>query len=70
MAEVLGLGFLVTGLIVAALVVGTAIAWRFGLHPVLGFWFIYVLTRPLGASLGDYLSQPPSQGGLGLGGRR
>jgi uncharacterized membrane-anchored protein len=67
MAEVLGLGYLVTGLIVAALVVGTAIAWRFGLHPVLGFWFIYVLTRPLGASLGDYLSQPPSQGGLGLG---
>ena len=67
MAEVLGLGYLVTGLIVAALIAGTAIAWRFGLHSVLGFWFIYVLTRPLGASLGDYLSQPPSQGGLGLG---
>jgi uncharacterized membrane-anchored protein len=67
MAEVLGLGYLVTGIIVAALVVITAIAWRIGLHPVLAFWFIYILTRPLGASIGDYLSQPSSQGGLGLG---
>ncbi|MDT7804176.1 MAG: hypothetical protein QOI78_7609 [Actinomycetota bacterium] len=67
MAEVLGLGYLVTGAIVVALVAVTAIAWRVGLHPVLAFWFIYVLTRPLGASLGDYLSQPSSQGGLGLG---
>ncbi|MEC3973877.1 COG4705 family protein [Amycolatopsis sp. H20-H5] len=67
MAEVLGLGYLVTGAIVASLIVVTAIAWRLGLHPVLAFWFIYVLTRPLGASIGDYLSQPASQGGLGLG---
>jgi uncharacterized membrane-anchored protein len=67
MAEVLGLGYLVTGLIVAAMITLTALAWRFGLHPVLSFWIIYVLTRPLGASIGDYLSQPRSQGGLGLG---
>jgi uncharacterized membrane-anchored protein len=67
MAEVLGLGYLVTGAIVVALIAVTAIAWRLGLHPVLAFWFIYVLTRPLGASLGDYLSQPSSLGGLGLG---
>lgn len=67
MAEVLGLGYLVTGAIVVGLVAVTALAWRLGLHPVLAFWFIYVLTRPLGASLGDYLSQPSSQGGLGLG---
>lgn len=67
MAEVLGLGYLVTGAIVVALVAVTALAWRFGLHPVLAFWFIYVLTRPLGASLGDYLSQPSDLGGLGLG---
>jgi uncharacterized membrane-anchored protein len=67
MAEVLGLGYLVTGTIVAALVVVMAVAWRLGLHPVLAFWFIYILTRPLGASIGDYLSQPSSQGGVGLG---
>ncbi|HEY4006439.1 MAG TPA: hypothetical protein VGM60_14810 [Pseudonocardia sp.] len=67
MAEVLGLGYLVTGIIVAVLIAMAAVAWRFGLNPVLAFWFIYILTRPLGASIGDYLSQPSSQGGLGLG---
>jgi uncharacterized membrane-anchored protein len=67
MAEVLGLGYLVTGTIVVAIVAITAAAWRFGLQPVFAFWFIYILTRPLGASIGDYLSQPSSQGGLALG---
>ncbi|WP_190814259.1 COG4705 family protein [Saccharopolyspora pogona] len=67
MAEVLGLGYLVTGIIVASLIAISAIAWRFGLNSVLAFWIIYVLTRPLGASIGDYLSQSSSQGGLGLG---
>jgi uncharacterized membrane-anchored protein len=67
MAEVLGLGYLVTGIIVASLIAITAVGWRFGLNSVLSFWVIYILTRPLGASIGDYLSQPSSQGGLGLG---
>lgn len=67
MAEVLGLGYLVTGVIVASLIAIAAVAWRLGLNPVLSFWFVYVLTRPLGASIGDYLSQPGRNGGLGLG---
>ena len=67
MAEVLGLGYVVTGVIVASLITIAAVAWRLGLNPVLSFWFVYVLTRPLGASIGDYLSQPARQGGLGLG---
>ena len=40
---------------------------RFGLNAVLAFWIAYILTRPLGASIGDYLSQPQADGGLGLG---
>ncbi len=32
-----------------------------------GFWLAYILTRPLGASIGDYLSQDIEKGGLGLG---
>ncbi len=36
-------------------------------NAVLGFWLAYILTRPLGASIGDYLSQAQSDGGLGLG---
>ena len=67
MAEKLGLGYLVTGLIVLAVIVAATIAWRLGLDAVLGFWIVYILTRPLGASLGDYLSQSQSNGGLGLG---
>ena len=67
MAESLGLGYLVTGLIVAALIAITAVGWKLGLNSVLAFWIIYILTRPLGASIGDYLSQPTTHGGLGLG---
>ena len=67
MAQVLGLGYLVSGIVVALVIAATAIGWRLGLHPVLAFWIIYVLTRPLGASIGDYLSQPAADGGLGLG---
>ncbi len=36
-------------------------------NAILAFWLAYILTRPLGASLGDYLSQPIGNGGLGLG---
>lgn len=66
-AERLGLGYLTTGLIVLGVITTAGIAWRLGLNAVLAFWIAYILTRPLGASLGDYLSQPPSAGGLGLG---
>jgi uncharacterized membrane-anchored protein len=39
----------------------------FKLNAILAFWVAYVLTRPLGASIGDYLSQSRDDGGLGLG---
>jgi hypothetical protein len=67
MAESLGLGYLVTGLIVVSVIASAMIARRFGLDAVLTFWIAYILTRPLGASLGDYLSQSRANGGLGLG---
>lgn len=41
--------------------------WKGGLNVVLAFWTAYILTRPLGASLGDLLTQAPADGGLGLG---
>ena len=49
------------------IIAASGVAWRLGLNPVLAFWIAYILTRPLGASLGDYLSQAPADGGLGLG---
>lgn len=67
MAEGLGLGYLLTGIIVAVTVALFAGAWRLGLNSVLAFWLIYIMTRPLGASLGDFLSQSQKHGGLGWG---
>ena len=67
MAEGLGLGYVTTGLIVAGVIAATAVAWRLRLNSVLAFWIIYIMTRPLGASIGDFLSQARSHGGLGLG---
>ena len=67
MAEGLGLGYLLTGVIVSVVIATFAFAWRLGLNSVLSFWLIYILTRPLGASIGDLLSQPAKYGGLGLG---
>src|SRR5262249_11546886 len=39
----------------------------FRLNAILSFWLAYILTRPLGASIGDYMSQAKADGGLGLG---
>ncbi len=50
------------GLIVAVLA-----AWRLGAGAVLSFWLAYILTRPLGANIGDYLASSRTDGGLGLG---
>jgi uncharacterized membrane-anchored protein len=67
-AEGLNLGYLVSALMFAALIGVVTIAhYLFKLNAVLAFWIAYILTRPLGASLGDYLSQPREEGGLGLG---
>lgn len=41
--------------------------YRFKANAVLCFWLAYILTRPLGASIGDLLSQPIRKGGLGFG---
>ncbi|MEJ5943890.1 hypothetical protein WDZ17_01095 [Pseudokineococcus basanitobsidens] len=67
-SEQVGLGYWPTALLVVALLVAVA-ATRYGLRvsAVATFWTAYVLTRPLGASLGDGLSQPTADGGLGLG---
>ena len=38
-----------------------------GFDPIPGFWLVYIVTRPLGVSFGDLMSQPAQYGGLGLG---
>jgi uncharacterized membrane-anchored protein len=54
-------------LLPAGLIVLVIAAWRMGAGPVLTFWLAYILTRPLGANLGDFLASPRDEGGLGLG---
>jgi uncharacterized membrane-anchored protein len=65
--EALQLGFRLGVLVFGALLAAVALAYYRGANPILTFWIAYVLTRPLGASLGDLLSQAQTYGGIGLG---
>ncbi|WP_240741040.1 hypothetical protein [Deinococcus sp. Arct2-2] len=68
MAEQLQLGYLPSALIFGGVIGAVALAHVFArLDGVLTFWLAYILTRPLGASIGDYLSKGHQAGGLGLG---
>jgi uncharacterized membrane-anchored protein len=58
-----GIAVLLPAALIAAIVVG----WRLGANAVLSFWLAYILTRPLGANLGDWLGFSTDQHGLGLG---
>ena len=67
-AEQFGLGYGTSLGIFAAFIGFITLAYlQFGLNGILAFWLAYILTRPLGASLGDLMSQPHKLGGLGLG---
>ncbi|HEY2420257.1 MAG TPA: hypothetical protein VGI04_02505 [Neobacillus sp.] len=67
-AEGLNLGYWISAVMFAALIgVVTVAYYRFKLNAVPAFWIAYILTRPFGASLGDFLSQSRHNGGLGLG---
>ena len=64
----LNFGFLGSAVLFAVLIAIPALAWWRGkLNPIAAFWTAYVITRPLGASLADWLSKPHSATGLALG---
>lgn len=68
LSEGLQLGYLLSAFIygaVIAVIAGIFFAGK--MNGILAFWLCYILTRPAGASIGDYLSQPVADGGLGLG---
>jgi uncharacterized membrane-anchored protein len=65
--EALQLGFRLGVVLFGAFIAITALTYFYGANAILTFWIAYVLTRPLGASLGDLLSQAKTYGGLGLG---
>ena len=68
LAEQLNIGYLNSVLMFSAMIALVAIAWRYlNFNEIAAFWMVYILTRPLGASTGDSLSQAKADGGLGLG---
>ena len=68
LAEKVNLGYWKSAIAFGAAIALVFIAHRvFRLNAILAFWIAYILTRPFGASLGDYLSQKHADGGLGLG---
>jgi uncharacterized membrane-anchored protein len=66
-ATTLGLGYLSSVGLFAAAIMVPAVGWRLGLNPITAFWWAYVLTRPLGASVADYFSKGKSLSGFGFG---
>lgn len=67
-AESSGLGYAYAALLFAGVIALIYAAYKLlKLNAILAFWLAYILTRPLGASLGDLLSQPSKVGGLALG---
>ena len=67
-AVTLHLGYLLSAILFLVLIAIPAIGYRWlSWNPILSFWCAYVLTRPLGASVADWLGKPQSLGGLGCG---
>lgn len=67
-AEQFGLGYFSTGILFGLIILSLSIGYfLLGLDSILAFWLVYIFTRPVGASFGDFLSQPHQYGGLGLG---
>lgn len=67
-AEKLAVGYLPSALIFGGVIaVITAAYFAFKADAVIAFWAAYIVTRPFGASMGDFLTASTKDGGLGLG---
>ncbi len=68
LADDSGLGFVGGALLIGAGLCALGAAWRYTrCQPVALFWLAFVLTRPFGATFGDFLTKPAEHGGLALG---
>jgi uncharacterized membrane-anchored protein len=66
LATTFGLGYLTSTLVFIILFAIPALAYGSGrMEATLAFWFAYVLTRPIGASVADFMVKPPSASGMG-----
>ena len=70
-AYTLHLGYGLSIVLFSVLILVPALGYvRLGWNPVASFWAAYVLTRPLGASVADWLGKPTADGGVGVGAGR
>lgn len=68
LADDSGLGFLGAAVVIGSVLAAVGVTSRLTSRGRVGlFWCAFVLTRPLGATVGDLLTKPPTQAGLGLG---
>lgn len=66
-ADTAGLGYVGAGVVFAALLAGVVVLYYLTpLSRTLLFWAAFILTRPLGAVVGDFLDKPLAKGGLAL----
>jgi len=66
-ASTLKLGYFSSAVLFAVVIMVPLVGWRAGMNPIAAFWFAYVITRPLGASIADYVSKPHSISGANFG---
>jgi uncharacterized membrane-anchored protein len=66
-ATTLGIGYFSSVVLFAVVMMIPLVAWRTGLDAIAAFWIAYVITRPLGASIADYVSKPHSISGANVG---
>jgi uncharacterized membrane-anchored protein len=68
-ASTLGLGYATSILLFSGLILIPIIGYKFfKMNEVLAFWFAYIITRPIGASIADWVTKPKTVGGLGING--
>jgi uncharacterized membrane-anchored protein len=67
-ATTLGLGYLASAFFFGGLILIPLVGWKFfKFNSIFAFWFAYVLTRPIGASISDYLSKGHNISGANFG---
>src|SRR5574344_2486497 len=68
LSDNMNLGFAGVAILISSLILITILAWKFTkINSVILFWIAFVLTRPFGATFGDFMTKPIAQGGLNLG---
>ena len=68
MADNMGFGFAHSAILISVVLIIVSLLYFFTkISRVWLFWLAFVLTRPFGATFGDFLTKPIAKGGINLG---